>query len=103
MLANNVKSRCVAVLFTALYGLGVARLSYFVIFEKLLISGNVTDALFWFMIPGSLLLWPLYPGGYHSGTGWFVGMVVSNTIAYILILFFVVRAIKRVRARRKDL
>jgi hypothetical protein len=80
--------------------ISVAMLSYLIIFRQLVVLGWVSDWEVWFMMPGVLLLWPLYPGGYHSGTGWFAGVVISNVVAYLCMLIAVLYVIGRVAAKR---
>ena len=81
--------------------MGVAGLSYFVVFKRILgehaVSGveSVLGSLF--LWPGMLLIWRFFPG-LHAGWGVYPGLVVCNTVAYLAMAFFIPRALRRLRS-----
>ena len=83
------------VLILAGYGVLIARVSYGLIYGKLLWGQRLTGLEVDFMLPGAILVAPLFPGP-HSGAGFFPGVVICNTIAWLLLgvgLMMVVRLV----------
>lgn len=91
------KSRFTLFMCAGAYAMAVGILSHFIIFQRLLAGKYVGGWQVWFMLPGSLLLLPFYPGAYHSGSGWFIGVVISNIIGHLLIVFALLYLVERIK------